>query len=165
MSWDAIGAIGEVVGAAGVIASLLYLAVQVRGSIRASAVEAKLQSTRMQSDFIHSLITTPELNDIYLRGLNDIDSLPKEEYYRFSNLSLMAFWFFSALHYQFRMGTLTDDEFHEGRSTLRYWLRRPGCRAWWVKLGRDSVSPEFAVFVDSEIAQIDAQQGHEADIG
>lgn len=38
MSWEAIGAIGEVVGAAGVIASLIYLAVQIRQNTR--SVEA-----------------------------------------------------------------------------------------------------------------------------
>lgn len=41
MTWDQIGAIGEVVGAAGVIASVLYLAFQVRGDR-----EATLANTR-----------------------------------------------------------------------------------------------------------------------
>ena len=69
MNWDAIGAIGEVVGAAGVIASLLYLAIQVRASTRASAVDAKLRAAEMRIEFINSLINTPELNDLWLRGL------------------------------------------------------------------------------------------------
>ena len=32
MNWEAVGAIGEVVGALGVIATLLYLAIQIRRS-------------------------------------------------------------------------------------------------------------------------------------
>ena len=35
MNWEAIGAVGEAVGAAGVIISLLYLAVRIRGDARA----------------------------------------------------------------------------------------------------------------------------------
>ena len=42
--------VGEVAGAAGVIASLVYLGRQVQAGTRASAVEAKLESTRLQSD-------------------------------------------------------------------------------------------------------------------
>ena len=99
MNWDAIGAIAELVGAVGVIASFLYVAAQVRGSTRASRVESKLQSTRLLHSFIDVLIETPELNDLYLRGLADPDLLSTAEYYRFSNMSLKASWFFSAEHF------------------------------------------------------------------
>ena len=43
MNWDALGAIGEIVGAVGVIATLAYLAVQVRqntGAIRGATLNA-----------------------------------------------------------------------------------------------------------------------------
>lgn len=35
MNWDALGAIGEMLGAIGVIATLLYLSVQIRQNTRA----------------------------------------------------------------------------------------------------------------------------------
>ncbi len=86
MNWDAIGAVAEALGAAGVIASLLYLAIQVRASTRASAVEAKLQSTRLLSETMDVVLHSPELAAIHSRGLADLESLSKEEYYRFSIL-------------------------------------------------------------------------------
>jgi len=155
MNWEAIGAIGEVLGAIGVIASLIYLAIQVRASTRAAAVEAKLESTRMLHGFMDYLIETPELNDIYLRGIDDLNSLSKEDYYRFSNMAFKAFWFFSAAHFQLRMGTLDEGEFQEPLSVMRYWLHHPGCRAWWHKLGHQSASPKFREFVEAEIAGIE----------
>ncbi len=91
MNWDAIGAVGEAIGAVGVIASLLYLAAQVRAGRRASAVESKLESTRLLNDFVDSLIKSPELNALFLRGLTEIDSLSEEEYLRFSNMSFKGF--------------------------------------------------------------------------
>jgi hypothetical protein len=87
LNWDAIGAIAEGIGAVGVIASLLYLAVQVRANTRASAVDSKFRSAEMQNDFVDSLIETPELNDLWLRGLTKLDSLSESDYYRFSNMS------------------------------------------------------------------------------
>ena len=42
MNWDAIGAIGEILGAIGVIVTLGYLAVQIRQNTRSSRVSAFL---------------------------------------------------------------------------------------------------------------------------
>ena len=41
MNWSALGAIAELLGAAGVIASLLYLATQMRQSLSLARVEAQ----------------------------------------------------------------------------------------------------------------------------
>ena len=157
MSWEAIGAVAEAIGALGVIASLLYLATQVRSSTRASAVGAKLESTRLLNDFVENLIQKPELNDLFLRGLADPGSLSKSDYYRFSNMALKAFWFFSAGYFQYRMGTLTEDDWYETQAVLHYWLDRPGGQAWWKKLGRASFGENFREFVDAEIAALNAR--------
>jgi hypothetical protein len=157
VNWEAIGAIAELAGAVGVIASLVFVGFQVRGSNRASAVESKLQSTRLLHVFIDMLIETPELNDLYLRGLKDLESLSEAEYYRFSNMSLKAFWFFSAGHFQFRTGALGEEEWYEIRAVLHYWLRNPGCQAWWTKLGRKSFGAEFRGFIDAEIERLNGR--------
>jgi hypothetical protein len=160
LNWDAVGAIAEGVGALGVIASLLYLAVQVRAGTRASAVDAKIRSAEMHNAFIDKLIETPELNDIYLRGLANLKSLSESEYYRFSNMALKAFWLFSAGHFQYRVGALSETDWHESRAVLLYWLRHPGCQDWWAKIGRESFGPDFREYVDSEIAAIAENPTH-----
>jgi len=158
MDWEAIGAVADAIGAIGVMASLVYLSVQVRASTRASAVEAKLTSTRLLTDFIDQLIQTPELDALFRRGLADLGSLSQADLHRFSNLSLKAFWYFSAGWFQHRAGTLTDDDWHEIRAVIRFWLRGPGVRAWWARLGRASFGPEFRAFIDAEIVLSDAEE-------
>ena len=64
MNWDAIGAISETLGALGVIASLIYLASQLRSNAVASAVEAKLTTTQFLTEFNRDLINNPELYDL-----------------------------------------------------------------------------------------------------
>jgi hypothetical protein len=39
MNWDAVGAIGEIIGAVAVIAALIYLAIQIREGARASRLD------------------------------------------------------------------------------------------------------------------------------
>ena len=156
MNWDAIGAISEAIGAAGVIASLLYLAVQIRSSTRASAVESKLASTRFYTEFFGSLVESPELNELMMRGRKSLETLSPEEYYRFSNLVFQAFSFFSAGYFQVRQGTLSEQDWFEGRAILRYWLRGPGVQQWWSKVAKPMFGTDFVAFIEAEIRDIDA---------
>ena len=151
MNWDAIGALSETLGAAGVIASLIYLASQLRSNAVASAVEAKLATTRFLTEFNRDLINDPELYDLWDRGAKELDSLERAESVRCSNLNLNAFWFFSAGHYQKRVGKLDNDEFHEMESIMRFWCSRPGVREWWQRYGHDRYNPAFVEYVDKEI--------------
>jgi len=134
-----------------VIASLLYLAMQVRASTRASAVESKLASTRFYTDFLSSLIQSPELNDLFLRGRKDLAALTPEELIRYSNLSLQSFSFFSAGYFQFRNGTLSEADWFENRAIIQFWLRGAGCRRWWKDVGQNMFGPDFVAFIESEI--------------
>ena len=75
MNWEALGAIGEIVGAAGVIVSLLYLASQLESNSRqrrhvsAQAVLDKLNG------LIGQLAFTAGAGDVWSRGLSGLDAL------------------------------------------------------------------------------------------
>lgn len=156
MNWEAIAAIGEAVGAAGVIATLLYLAVQVRASARASAVESKLTSSQFQLNFYTLLVQFPELQEIMLGGRRDPSSLSPTEYYRFSNLLFIAFGSFSAAHFQFRNGSVSESDFFENLITIRYFIHSPGCQQWWEKIGKRMYGPEFVAIIDEEMRKAGA---------
>jgi hypothetical protein len=163
MNWDAIGASAEFAGAVGVVASLLYVATQVRYSNRASTVQAKLETTRFMTDYADLMLENPNLNDVMLRGQKSLDSLSSEEVWQFVHLSTKAFWFFSAGHFQFRQGTLPESEWHELRSVAHFWLSGKGCRDWWRTVGRPMFGSEFVAFIDAEIETLAAGQGAAAD--
>jgi len=163
MNWDALGAVAELAGAVGVIASLLYVATQVRYSNRASAVEAKLATTRFMTDFADLMLENPGLNDVMLRGQSDLGSLSAEEFWQFNHLATKAFWFFSAGYFQFRRHTLPEGDWHELRALAHFWLGQKGCRDWWRAVGRPLFGAEFATFIDGEIVTLAAQQGTAAD--
>jgi|GEM_PF-1275713 hypothetical protein len=68
MNWDAVGAIAELLGAIGVIGSLIYVASQVRASTVASKVESKLHLTQNMVSYGDLLISSPELNELMING-------------------------------------------------------------------------------------------------
>ncbi len=155
MNWDAIGAIAELAGAVGVVASLIYLGTQIRHSTKASSVEAKLTTTSMHSSVVDLLIADPALNELFMRGVASTEELTPEEYQRFSNLCLKTFWYFSAAHYQLRTGMLDEDNWFETKSLLEFELSGAGVRGWWRRLGSRRFSGKFAEFVDREINAIE----------
>ena len=63
MNWDAIGAIGEVVGAVGVIITLIYLAAQIRQNSKTTQADIRQSLAEQQIQFINSRATDPFLRD------------------------------------------------------------------------------------------------------
>ena len=61
-----------------------------------------------------------------LRGRKDLDDLTRNDRIRYSNLALQSFSFFSAAYFQYRSGTLSEDDWFENRAIIQYWLRGAG---------------------------------------
>jgi hypothetical protein len=80
MNWDAIGAVGEILGAIGVIASLAYLSVQIRRSdltSRAQSLQSVLDGHRDRSFLVG--YTDPNYADLISRGMTDFELLSANE--------------------------------------------------------------------------------------
>ncbi|MCX2983119.1 hypothetical protein EYC98_19835 [Halieaceae bacterium IMCC14734] len=147
---------GEVAGALGVIITLVYLSLQIRASTLASRVESKLAASGMYTDFLRTLIESPEINDIFLRGRESIESLTAEEFHRFSNMAFQAFSFFSASKFQHSSGALSESDWYEHLAIVKFWLRGRGCQTWWNKYGVHMYGSDFVDFVESELRKIEA---------
>ena len=74
-NWEAIGAVGEVVGGAAVFISLLYLAMQIRSSRRSDQVAAAAGAVSAVDEWIGQIVRDEKLYDLYQRGLSDYESL------------------------------------------------------------------------------------------
>ncbi len=70
-NWDAIGAIGEIIGAVAVVATLLYLASQTRHTRTAVESAANIGTAEAHSRFRQSLMTNSDLADLLARANSD----------------------------------------------------------------------------------------------
>lgn len=144
MNWDAMGAIGEVVAALGVIFTLAYLAIQIRQNTKST----DKQNLRDAMEFVYSssrpLIDNAEMADIYLRGMVDYHSLSDQEKLRFHYLCttrVQAAW--TAID-------LRTDE--AGIADMFEWVNRmmrsKGFRDWWAERGRYASATSFREAAD-----------------
>ena len=159
MNWDAIGAIAELLGAIGVIASLIYLATQ----IRHSREQMRAATYQQLHEHIGVSATSLPAAEIEITRQGDLDQqrLSEEDAYRYNLWGMRMMISFENAHYQFRIGMLDEDRWRLHRSTLQGFLARPGFRQWWMEhAGVASVlGPEFLALVE-EILGEEAQRGN-----
>ncbi len=127
MNWDAIGAVGEVVGAAGVIATLGYLALQ----IRANTNWQKRQGFRdALTNLTASIRAIGSNSRLYNAGCDRYDELDADERLHFHTL-ISEKYAAIELFYDFHKSDNVKIEAIDG---VNRWMRsdfeRPGVRAW-----------------------------------
>ena len=149
MNWEAAGAIGEIVGALAVVATLAYLATQIRQSNRSARIAARLETTRQYTDFIDGLLVNPELARAFRQGSAG-ETLNESDDEVFRRLMSKCFWYFSAHHFQYSLNALTETDWHQSRMLIARISSRPGVEAWWGENKQD-FSPQFVAFMDSDI--------------
>lgn len=151
MNWDAIGAIAELLGAVGVIGSLIYVASQVRASTVASRVESKMRMTENMVNYGDMLLENPDLNELMILGRQGTETLSKNDYLRFSNLALKACWYLSSGFFMYQQKSISGDDWHELKTIAIYWSKSKGFQEWWEARGKLSFTGEFANFIEKEI--------------
>jgi hypothetical protein len=139
MNWEALGAIGEVVSAVAVIATLGYLALQIRQNTR--QIETNTKAVRLAAtdsvttigiEVRRSIFENEDVARIYETGLADFDQLSGLELTRFRVLMVSVMGLFQSQYGQ--MGDLED--FQEGWAAMGHALRRiltqPGGARFWA---------------------------------
>lgn len=90
MNWEAIGAVGEIVGAGAVFATLVYLALQIRQNT--AMTNTSIYESAMGGFIGLNQITlfNPHVAQAYIKGLADPDNLNEEESF-YCNMLLRAY--------------------------------------------------------------------------
>ena len=145
MNWDAIGAIGELLGAAGVIITLGYLALQLRRSNK-QARAATLQTTLNSEIALMSVLV--ENTGAWHRVVGAEPLGNGEETRTATILYNMVMTEGENRYYQFESGFL-DIQLWEGRvASLRPLVRLPIYEAWRQTPGAMNHSADFLDFLE-----------------
>jgi hypothetical protein len=163
MNWDAIGAVGELIGAIAVIATLFYLAVQIRQNSRAvertnefANANSIHETNAFYSQVFAMLAQDAELADIYDRALRH-ESLNSIETVRFTSFMNSYFaWLEDVYHQQtenvgFRaLPEITDTSFFDvcGPYVAKL-LSTPAGAGWWDRDPSHQFLPEFVALIDA----------------
>jgi hypothetical protein len=165
MNWDAIGAIAELLGAIGVIASLVYLATQIRQSREqmGQSTRAMQASTFQQFDqtlqgAFSNLLTAPGAARAFRRGASEYSELDEDERWLFGAWVSGMLMRVDNGYYQYRAGMLDEASWQMLLRILRGYARMPGVVQMWRERPDVFLSPEFSALVEEILAE-EAERG------
>jgi hypothetical protein len=123
VNWEAIGAIAELVGAGGVITTLVYLAAQIRQNTISTRTQSYQAVVEALSHWSRSVGLDPSVATLLVQGNRDLGALPPAQ-------------------------RAIDDVVFEGwKLRMRESLAAPGTRDWWDS-GRLAYSTPFRTFLE-----------------
>ena len=158
------GAIGEIIGGIAVVASLVYLAVQIRQNTHQITRQTEEQKHAMYERSTESgnrirelLLLNPDIASIYARGAKDFRSLSQVEKSRFDLLMRNMLTEFQGAHLRMRAFAADDEKTDGGANKLSSVLKDAGVREWLASADVD-FHPDFEQLLRENLARFDEAQ-------
>jgi hypothetical protein len=150
MNWDAIGATGEIIGAAAVVISLLYLGIQIRGQTRQAKLAAAHDiSVGYRQAMDH--FSGPYASQLYIKALSGTDSLEDSELFHLvlGSQKMLRVW--EEAFYLHSEGQLPGKHWQGIDRQFRAFLDLPVFKYTW-ELRNEFYGDEFRKMVDQSQA-------------
>lgn len=152
MSLQDLGSLGELIGAIATIATLIYLAVQIRANTRttqASAIQFMLEGARERISM--QGYVSPDLGEITAIGLSAYEELTDKQRIRF-------FWYLTEHVLQLqnvmnlrRQGMLAELDYRTWVNYVCSFVNTPGGKIAWEQCAR-AVSPDVRDVIENHLA-------------
>jgi hypothetical protein len=154
VNWEAVVAIAEIAGLLAVVASLVYVAIQVRQNSELISQNTLVARSSMvhgtavsYARFFELIADNPDLAGIYHRAVNG-HKLDPEEATRFEALLEVYFTSLEDSDHQYKSGLYFDEDDDTDlveylAPAFRGMLSSQYGRAWWERIGKDRSTPSF----------------------
>lgn len=147
MNWDAIGAIGEIVGALAVFITLVYLALQIRQNTRAVHSSALDSTVNTISIARQSIYENDEVARVYLKGQATPEELDDLERLKFRLLVHNLMLSESNIFAQAKISDLPISEWQAQVAVIKRVVNSAGGAWFWKEFAQD-FDAEFRSEID-----------------
>jgi len=147
MNWDAIATVAEIIGAAAVVATLIYVARDIRQNSKSLSMSALRDTTAQWNQWSEMLATSGDLADIVATGNDSYTNLSAGEKLRYA--AYVQSFFDNVESYR---SLVIDHEADRDLMVLISITQRriviPGFRSWWIENTAD-YDPEFVAWINN----------------
>ncbi len=157
MNWDAIGAIGESIGAIGVIVSVIYLAIQVGRNTH--SLDASITSIYVETQLnaLGPIAQSAETAHLMRVGMDNPEQLDADESMQFfTGIARMVFCW-EGLFTLYQKESLSDERWEVAKTDIRSIIGSPGGRSYWSD-GRVGWAESFRNQVDKILRDVDGEK-------
>jgi len=154
MDWSIqdLGALGEFVGSAAVLVTLIYLAYQFRQNLIIARMAGQRELLRGFGDWVQLTTTHPDLANVLRRTLADWESATPEEQERASGWMLSAALLAEQALYLWREKLIYENSYNRAIGLAVSIASTPGGRKWWSH-ARLALGDDISDLIDDELAQ------------
>lgn len=148
MNWEAVGAVAEGIGGLGVILTLVYLSLQIRGSNRV----ARAQSRQSMSEFAMGISRfRAEHADRYAR-IKDGENLSPgdKEFVYWSHMQMITYG--EAYFQLFQLGLMPESHWSGYSRWIDEYVNEPDFEEFW-RSDNTSFSEDYAKWIDQKLAK------------
>jgi hypothetical protein len=142
----------QILGGIGVIASMIYVGIQIRNNARALRAATYQQLSVISLQGWLTMAHNGETTGIMLRGMDDFSSLNRVEKARFRFVVMGYVKGFENAWFQRKIGTLREGDWKASTADLHSFFSTPGTHAAWPMV-KNRFNAEFTEFLDQVIVQ------------
>lgn len=150
MNWDAIGAIGELIGSITVVITVIYLAVQIRLSSKAAISVSTNQSRTAVTDVIGAITSNTDAVKTYTAGLSGREGLEPHERVRFDFIIYQQLRVIETIFLEYQQGLMPEEVWISQWNGEKSILRTKGGRASW-EAQKTFVAKSFMEWVERHL--------------
>ena len=147
MSIQDLGSIGELIAALATIATLVYLAIQIRANTKITYVESRRGAMSRVNDYASILSENREVASILRSGLAGNEPLDEDENIQFLFLFSMIVGQACSAFEEYELGIINRELFDATEAGALRMLKTPGGRKYWDSQVH-SYPASFATYVD-----------------
>ena len=148
ISLNELGSLGEFVGAIAVVASLIYVGIQLRQNTAAIRITTAQAFTDTWNNYISTLNLSPPLADILFRGLSGTSHLKDAEVVQFYAFLSQAFTTYQSFFIQRQKGVVDEGYWTSYVQAIYDLMSSQGVREYW-EFRHHWYTQEFQDYVNS----------------
>jgi len=131
MTIQDLGSIGELIGAVATVATLVYLAIQIRSNTTATRSGAAQAVHESFSNWYNMLASDESLSALVAKGLRDYESLTEAERARFVSVAMSILLNTQDAFIKWREGSLIDELWISWEFVIMNLVKTPGGGTVW----------------------------------
>ena len=150
--------IGELFGVVAVVASLLYLGIQIRQNTKSIRLSTLHDNTTLWVSIMSMVGQSQEASDLWYKGLQDYENLSDREKTRFIIFMGTSMRVISEQLFQWQEGAIDKNIWQGMKATIDDLVQTAGFKGYW-KVRQHQFSESFQVYIkeSSERSALDAK--------
>ncbi len=155
MTLEQIASLAEIFGLILVVASLVYVAQQLRQNTDMMRVNASSERVQRDTDIITSIIESREVAEYWMKGATEFDSLDETDRQRLMIYERQAISHWHNMFGLHAQNLLPDSDWYELTWIIREIGRRQSVRESW-SIFKDSFRKPFQEFIEEQFSTADS---------